>query len=503
MSGVNEDHERQVVPLWRSFDSTNGRGELASIVRAEANRFSDEMVAVLAEDWKEQPGISVASDFVSVAFTLGRFDVGRGAAEFILADSSGTPTAKGVATLYLAGGQPASSKQRSAMIPDPPQAAPAHTTIAEQLHVGVRETRRQLRFYPRNPILWSNLGRLYTSLGVRDKAAKAIQTALAMAPENRFILRAAARFFLHQGLLDRAHRLLADAACVRSDPWVLSAEIAVAAAMGRSSRNIRVGRRLLEIQRQDPFHLSELASAVGTIESLSGNLRVARPLIAFSLQQPAENAVAQAAWLHRKIGGIGLEQGVTCSFEANAWFALRQAKWESALTESKLWQTDQPFSSRPAIFGSHVASTILDDYVEAEAFARQGLLSNPDDFILQNNLAFALALAGDASGAAGVLRGVVETSLPDQQRVFLMATRGLIAFRAGDLATGRYLYRSAIYLGKRLNNVIEHVARLYYAMEELRAGGADAESIRSEALQGAETLNEPWQQALAEKLRRY
>src|SRR5437870_13824318 len=101
MPGINEDRDRQVVPIWRSFETTIRRGELAPLSAASGDRFTDEMVAELLEDWKESPSLSVASDLVSAAFTLGRFTIANDAAEFILSTSSSPPGASGVAALYL------------------------------------------------------------------------------------------------------------------------------------------------------------------------------------------------------------------------------------------------------------------------------------------------------------------------------------------------------------------------------------------------------------------
>ena len=47
-------------------------------------------------------------------------------------------------------------------------------------------------------MLLCNLARLYTSLGVQEKASRCMRAAPSMAPENRFVLRAASRLLQHQ-----------------------------------------------------------------------------------------------------------------------------------------------------------------------------------------------------------------------------------------------------------------------------------------------------------------
>ncbi len=491
MSSINEDRARQVVPVWRSFSKTTGRGELSSAGAPIESHFDDSMVASLRKEWEETPILPIAADLVSAALTLGRFDAAREAAQSIITDASATSCAKEVAELYLERGNLPKGKELSfgAGSTEDLTHGRFEQSIRTQLQEDVRKSRKQLIEYPRNPVAWTNLALLYTSLGVFTKAERAIRTALALAPTNRFILRAASRFYLHIGRKHLAHRVLADAPNVRVDPWLLSSEIATAAAIGKTSLNIKIARRKLDLRRHTPFHLSELASAIGTLESHNGNLRNARPLVTFSLQSPVENSIAQAAWLYRTFGKIGAESGSTHSSEANAWYAFREQKWEACMKQTALWLVEQPFSSRPALLGAHIASVVRADYEAAASIAEQGLLSNWDDFSLRNSLAFSLAQNDDASRAAAVYKSVDLGSLTDQERIVWLATSGLIEFRSGRHEEGRNLYKLAMELGRQTRDVREIIALLYYAFEELRVEGPNAEEIRNRALESAKSLN--------------
>jgi tetratricopeptide (TPR) repeat protein len=506
MPGINEDRDRRVVPLWRSFDATTRLGELAPLAAPSPNRFSDGMLSEVLDDWKDHRSISIASDLVSSAFTLGRFKVATDPAEFILSMKSASPAARSIANIYLSGSKPQTDCTKD--MGSPPSFTrgdvPDIGSLQLQMYGGIREARIQLGKYPRNPILWSNLARFYTSLGLQSKAEKAILTALAMAPENRFVLRAASRFFLHQGQKERAHSLLTNAAGTKFDPWLLAAEIAIADASRKTSKFIKTGRRLLALEKHSPFHLSELASALGTIESVAGNLKRGKTLLHLSLQQPAENATAQAAWVSRRID-VGLVAGTksTNSFEANAWLAWKASQWDSALLEAKRWQADQPFSSRPAMFGSHLASSVIENYELAIAFAKQGFLSNPDDFSLNNNLAFSLAMHGDLAESLKVLRRINTSQLGESERIVFEATMGLVAFRSYDVDKGRALYKSAVSRAKRLGDKREHTARIYWAFEELRRNSDDAEVIRQQAINESTVLTDPTEIVLIERLKQY
>jgi hypothetical protein len=205
--------------------------------------------------------------------------------------------------------------------------------------------------------------------------------------------------------------------------------------------------------------------------------------------------------LSRNGHGISpIESATTSSFEANAWFAWQKARWKIALNEASQWLADQPFSSRPALFGSFLASSVIEDFDDAVAFAQHGLLSNPEDFSLHNNLAFSLALRGDVKDAGKALAQIRTNSLTARERVIIKATAGLVAFRSGNIERGRELYGSAIAQGSSLEQII---ARIYYAFEELRIHAPRAETLRQEAINGASDLREPHYVVLVERLKRF
>jgi hypothetical protein len=55
-----------------------------------------------------------------------------------------------------------------------------------------------------------------------------MMTALQLAPQNRHVLRSAARLFLHVGDPECAHDLVARNDATKNDPWLIAAEIAIA-----------------------------------------------------------------------------------------------------------------------------------------------------------------------------------------------------------------------------------------------------------------------------------
>jgi Flp pilus assembly protein TadD len=508
MAVLYEDRPRQVVPRWRLFDESLRRGELSPAGDAAFPRFTEEMVVGQLHDWKHRPSLSVASDFVSVALTLGLDRIAIDAAYFVHAAPTAPPVARSVAAFYLCNAgidvpsEP--SVAEDAFQEDTPITGKILAAADRQFIAQIHIIRNQLNVYPRNPVLWCNLALLYTSLGVLGKAERAMRAALWLAPPNRFILRAASRFFLHQGERERAHWLLAETTLLRIDPWILAAEIATADAMRKTSRWIKHARKILEVGQQPPSHLSELASALGTIELKAGKFKTGRRLINASLNDPSENSVAQAAWLSRNVVDINVPE-LQRSPEAYAWSTWRQRRWDASLDGSHKWLNDQPFSSRPAIHGSFIASTVYEDYAQALTFASLGLRSNPDDVTLLNNFAFASTMYGDVEEAEKKLNSIDARSLKPEQRSTYQATKGLIAFRSGNPGLGRSLYNEAIRLARaKQDEEREILAKIYLALEESRVGSPHAVSLRQEAADLASSrLVDPLGNALAERLKRF
>jgi tetratricopeptide (TPR) repeat protein len=493
MAGVSEDRDRQVVPRWRSFRTTLDHGELSTLKPPKDPIDWSGALEELLKDWAHHKGISTAADLVSAAFVSSREGDAVEAATFLLKQDEVPYGAKSIAALCLQKlGETASLIDALPESDTDDVGAILHCARERRFQVQIHRVRAQLACFPRNPVLWSNLARLYTSVGSQRKAEQAMRVGLALAPENRFILRSATRLMLHQGEGRQAHQLLIAAQCIRYDPWVLSAEIATAAALNRTSKNIKHARKILESGRFSPFHLSELASAIGTLEAAAGNRRSSRMLISQSLQQPSENAVAQAAWLSRNTGIIAsTAMDVSQSPEAVAWQAFQAADWDRSLSGTQVWFEDQPFSSRPAIHGSHLASTVLENHDLAIEFAQNGLLSNPDDVCLYNNLAFSLAQQGDIERAAKAMSKVDPKSLSSEQSIYVAATLGLIEFRAGHQEQGRELYRRASQIARAIKDEKGKLAQVYLAFEELRVAAPHAEQSRREALEATSHLTEP------------
>ena len=76
-------------------------------------------------------------------------------------------------------------------------------------------------------------------------------------------------------------------------------------------------------------------------------------------------------------------------------------------------------------------------------FAEAGLLGNPSDLTLRNNLAFALINLGNTDLAERELSKIHESAATTDDKIVIKATRGLLQFRTGRSDAGRKLYMEA------------------------------------------------------------
>ena len=262
---------------------------------------------------------------------------------------------------------------------------------------------------------------------------------------------------------------------------------------------------MVEDEMIPPFHLSELTGALASLEAYAGNIKKAKRLTAQSLTDPAENAIAQAAWFNRRIGQSDWTPPPARlqSSEANAWTASTKGEWDTGLSQAKQWQAEQPFSSRPANLAGYLAMTVFEDFLEAERLLLRGLKSNREDPTLYNNLAFALANLGRLEEAQNYVAMGRRLSKDKRQDTFLNATQGLIAFRSGHPEMGRKFYNLAIKTAESDEGLAWAVgiAKTYFAIEELRIRSRESPAAEKQAATAVTTLSGPFRELFLKKLR--
>lgn len=498
MSEPLEQPQRQVVPRWRDFTDAVRLGELGSTRRQLAPHTSDESHLLAARDvWdrainrgNETLAHLAAPDVLANALLLGKPELAVDVAQRVLSsdgDVSPTPLVGGLAR-----------RVTGAMLGHQRLELPVEAQIGQvrSAQARVRRLRHRLAANPHNPIGWVELARAYTITGVTERAIRAMTVALGHGGQNRFILRAAARLFVHVDQLDRAIAILSTPGIPKNDPWLLASELAISHLAGRPTGSMRAARRIADDASLSQFERSELQSAIATLELSSGKDKKARRLFNASLVDPHENSLAQAEWASEKAGHIRVPRslfGTPDSYEARARDSAGRGDWNVALQQSLYWQHAEPFSVAAATHGSYVASVGLGDFEAGREIASQGLASNPRSAVLRNNLAYAEACLGNLYAATEQLRQM--HSLIDSRRLYVpyFATSGLVAYRLGNVEGGRAQYRRAIECTKALpdGEQVQALVWAHFAQEELRARGDQG----AEIVQQAQEAGRPWRRA--------
>lgn len=347
------------------------------------------------------------------------------------------------------------------------------TTIADSHQKNIERIKKSLTNYPRNPLLWSELSREYTIMGQREKSDKAIRVAFNIAPENRTILRAIAQFYAHFGDFEQALFFLRNSPLVKVDPWVLSSEIALSNEVGRTSKHIKIGQKMILDENFHPLALSELSSELGTMDFVSGNSKQGKRKFELATIAPYENAVAQIIWVNKNAYNVdSIIKNIpptSCNFEAQARWFFYNGKWKDACDLAGMWQEYQPFSREPAMISSFIAADFLMDYQSAEVSLKCGLKSNPSDLGLLNNYIYVLTLSGKLDEASNTLERV--NKLCPENNITLTATEGLFLYRRGDPEAGRAKYLSALEMARKEKDLdLYYRALLCFAREEKRVG---------------------------------
>jgi len=488
-----EDKDRKVIPRLRSFRTTFALGELdsAGVFREAAYMGYEASLETKIQAWKENRTVSFAADLVSAALVLQRPDEAKEAARFLMARNSEAPLAAREVAQRILATEEGDVQPRVVVDVSLPH--------ADQIFDRIRLMRSRLRNEPRNSILWVELARAYALVGLEGKAEKAMDIAVGLGSSNRFVLRSAARLFIHVGRTSKAHYILQRAESTKYDPWLLSAEIAAASAANRTSDFVRIGQQLLENESIPLFHKNELGSAIATLELSHGKVKRARSLFRRALIDPTENSVAQADWALRQKYMEALDVDLEIarhrtprSFEASAWAQFTAREWKSALRISHNWLRDQPFSTRPVLFGSYIAASLLEDYRDAERIIEIGLRANPDEPILLNNLAFAFASSGEIDKAEEKFGRIKFSKINDESELIaITATQGLLLFRRGHPDEGRLFYRHAIEDAKKRGfRKSCAVAAIYLAREELLSSSAEIEKAVESARELSKNISD-------------
>lgn len=467
MSAIFPESTRHIFPRWRSFEATANLGELtrpSQTVRADTTSLDLSLASGIAE-WKADPSLWKSLDLLGTVMIAGRIE------DFdkLLREIQDNPRAPKPAKDFVA---------RLSLSESDEVTLPNSSDELDQVGKDIHVHRKQLLASPLDPVEWIELARSYTIAGSNEKARRAVLAALQLAPNNRFVLRSAARFFIHIGESDRADALLSRSPTIKLDPWILASQIAISDSLGKASKFFKFGRTTLDSDLP-ASEITELAAALGSQEAESGNHRFARKLLRRSLERANENSVAQIRWLNRSVLQDPIDESNVhppLLHEANAKTSFYKKDFEQAGKEALKWLEDQPFSSAPAAMGSYILADIFLDFEYGKRIAERGLVSNQDDANLLNNLAVCLMELGELERAENIVNRLKAVERGSALETIFQATHGMLAFRKGEIEIGRKSYLEAVQAAKSTGDrPLAARAMFHLAIEEILAHTDQAE----------------------------
>lgn len=475
MAIIYEIKERRVIPNWRDFKRTLQIGELGLNHPNNLDINIDRIV----NDWSITKNIGTAAELINAAFISDKSDFSELNDAISLIKSNPKNSSSSLQSLIKSiegksivkeGNSPSKFiLEKDVDTIDEFQAFINNKSLFKVIHRTKNRSKNELF----NPIVWVELARLYTMHGQEVKAERALLTALHLAPDNRFVLRSATRFFIHTDQFDKALFYLRKSGSIKHDPWLISAHIATSSIMDRFSPLIKDGERLILSNNFSPFELTELYSSLGTLEFNDGSFKKAKQLFDKSMIQPNDNSLAQMEWVSKEdsrfIFNPFAYESVINPFEAYALDHYENGNWKDAFYNCVKWFLDVPFSKRPILLGSYIAGSLLKDKDASILLCEVGLQANPHDPTLLNNIIYELATSDNLEGANKYINQIKEiniSSLPNESKVTIQATLGLVALRNKEFEIGKKLYELAIENSERIkNDYLFNLAVVNYARE--------------------------------------
>lgn len=258
---------RSVIPRWRPLDKTPAFELRSSSRRATAPCLSADLHEQAVERWEHSKSLEDAAEVVDGALIFGLTPKASEAAQQILSpDSEAMPLPQRIAKRLL---DQRSSGQTAEVIDN-------LVSGIDGQYKTIRRLKRRLRLCPRDAITAMEIARLHSIIGQTDRACSYVERALKSAPDNRYILRSSARFFLHSSEKERALHTVQNSDAVRSDPWIQAAEVAVCTLLDKSPRWGAKEVRSLASAATLGVRYSELAAGLAMHELKHGNRRMAR-----------------------------------------------------------------------------------------------------------------------------------------------------------------------------------------------------------------------------------
>lgn len=478
---MSTDWDRRVIPRWRNSALSSLLPETRPTVEeVSPNSFLASQKEKLSVDlllWKANPSFGGAADLLNYAHISLLRPLLVDPARYIQERQNNVPDIlKAVANSIL----------------NIEQEAYGHSLLQnrqEIFRLHARNIKRRLYLDPKNSIALVDLARIYAAQGQREQASFSINKALSLNPNHRFILRAGARFYVHNNQPEVALDIIERSQRTLQDPWLMATHISLETILGKTPKFIKKANLVINAGHLSPLHISELASSIGTFRVMNGDIKVGKRHFHKALIAPNDNVVAQALWAaHRFDITLDVRDELLLnpfSHEARYYQYIQNADFELAIKEASDWFDDEPFASRPLRAATYICC-VLGHYEMAEHYARQGLLINSTDSELRNNLIYALSAQDKLAEAVPILSEVMreEKSNKSELSGHSLANFGMVLFRLGLFEGGERFYKAAITkFATDKDTLAQAQAAAFMARESHLSRNPEAARLAAEAIE--------------------
>ena len=487
MIDCNGKKRSLVIPKWVGFDRANNSRELTIPRKSnfKINSFTKDQIKQQLDDFSENPSIFKAADIMGAAIVINDIDTATTMAKHIV-DRRGLEKP----TINLA--------EKILNL----KTVENNANQLLNLDFRIANLKRAILNGPHNSIVWMELARQYTIKGQKNKARKAAQVALNLAPYNRYIVRSGARFFIHIGEFDTALHYIQKSLSGYNDPWIKAIEVSLGQKLKFKIKKIR------DLLPKDPsfdilFHYSELFESCGMLELESGNTKRAKGIFKTAWKNPTESVVRHGEWVIRnRFPHLEESSGLNFnnSSEAVSFHLFYNYEFSRALEKATQWELEEPYSAGPYILGSHIYD-LLGDFQKAIETAKRGLSANPKHFSLINNLSYSLLRNNNIDEAEKLLQKFSPHVGP-QHMMFYNATSGLLEFKKGHIKNGRFLYKKSIDECREMGSLEYHAkALLNLAIAEVEQNTTESVELAKIALDRSKSINDPTARILSKTLK--